>query len=446
MKNTPTLEINFLQKNQDSPPKQPIRFNLTILKNGLFTLSNFADYYNLFINLSEWIEKTNKLKNSEGKYDTFLRLNRKFVEDSIDNSIFWKDFPYENQVEKVSHSVALKSNFHSEASLLTDRHLDISQFKDETKRNIEKLPANNHIIFGCKQGHLYEYSVNIEKIVNDFGKSLNGPFWSMAATYDGKSLFLCDQSSGFKEFDLSTYKEVKNFNILNPERVVVTYDNQFLITTVYYEKDNLTKWSLETKKKIHTWSSNIIRTIYSQTCTFDSKFQFIGYDAGFLAIFDLKKNQTVKTIEYFQNAIESVAISRDNLHAYISDTDGNIAKMKWDPNASTRNDFKFTKNSKVGTFATHRICLSSDEKNLFVGSCGIVRVFSTQKWKITKEFNLTYFVSGLSQVNYGQNVIVIEQNGNMTTIDVKTLEIQSTQKNVANGKRVLLIEVIKCLQ
>ena len=36
----------------------------------------------------------------------------------------------------------------------------------------------------------------------------------------------------------------------------------------------------------------------------------------------------------------------------------------------------------------------------------------------------------------------VEQNGTMTFIDANTLEIQSTEKNVANDKRILVTEVL----
>ena len=57
----------------------------------------------------------------------------------------------------------------------------------------------------------------------------------------------------FKELDISIRKQINSFNVKSAVFCVVTHDNKFLITADRGQPCNLTKWSIRTKKRLHTW-------------------------------------------------------------------------------------------------------------------------------------------------------------------------------------------------
>ena len=99
--------------------------------------------------------------------------------------------------------------------------------------------------------------MNEKRIVHEFGIIIFGEITSMATTFDNKILFVCSKNSDFREFDISTHNEVNTFEVKSPTLCVVTYDNQFLIITEGRFNCNLTKWSIQTKQKLHTWARNV---------------------------------------------------------------------------------------------------------------------------------------------------------------------------------------------
>ena len=61
-------------------------------------------------------------------------------------------------------------------------------------------------------------------------------------------------NGNFKELDISARKQVKNFPVKSARCCAVTFDNKFLVTADYGngENCNITKWSVRTKKELHT--------------------------------------------------------------------------------------------------------------------------------------------------------------------------------------------------
>lgn len=80
MKTTSLLEINFFEKDTSSNLKDPIRIELSLLKNGCYTLSNFETHGYLQYVLSDWLHIHNKLvslKTMQNKYREFLSSSLK---------------------------------------------------------------------------------------------------------------------------------------------------------------------------------------------------------------------------------------------------------------------------------------------------------------------------------------------------------------------------------
>ena len=140
--------------------------------------------------------------------------------------------------------------------------------------------------------------------------------------------------------------------------------------------------------------------------------------------------------------IVSVIFSRDNQSAFIGDAHGCIKQIKWQPNANSEDEFDFAEElKKVGDYGTKSICLTKDEKYLLIGSKALVIVFETLTRK-KKEIKLTDIVVEITLIKDGKKAIIAEINGNLSIIDLETLEISSIAKNIANDKMLHKITVI----
>ena len=102
--------------------------------------------------------------------------------------------------------------------------------------------------------------------MHDFGKILSDSISSIATTSDNKYLFVCAENGSFKEFDITihnqtspwrSYDQVNNFKVENAWKCVITYDNKFLITAPCGLIVKLTKHSMQTKEKLHTWDKTV---------------------------------------------------------------------------------------------------------------------------------------------------------------------------------------------
>ena len=140
--------------------------------------------------------------------------------------------------------------------------------------------------------------------------------------------------------------------------------------------------------------------------------------------------------------IFSVAFLRDNQSLFISEYSGNIKMIKWKTGANSGDDFDFSEEPKKVGFCTESICLTKDDKYLLVGSYELISVFDTMTREVTKEFYLTSIVRGINLIQDGKKAIIAEQKGELSIIDLETLEISSIAKNIINGKDLMKIAVI----
>ena len=147
--------------------------------------------------------------------------------------------------------------------------------------------------------------------------------------------------------------------------------------------------------------------------------------------------------------IYSVAFSHDNHCAFIGLWNGFIKIIRWKAGANSGDDFNSSEEPKrVGTGSTYSICLTRDDKYLLVGSRALVSVIKAKslRWKkkVIKEFKLTDEVRDIKLIKYGKQAIIAEKNGNLSILDLETLEISSVAENITNSKelnKIIVIEV-----
>ena len=141
--------------------------------------------------------------------------------------------------------------------------------------------------------------------------------------------------------------------------------------------------------------------------------------------------------------IYSIAFSRDNQKAFVSEFNGSIKMIKWEEGANSGRDFSFNHGSDyVGSSYTYSICLTKDEKYLLVVSYELLCVFDTTKRIVVKTFKLNGWISGINLIKDGKKAIIAEESGNLIILDLETLEIKKIAENIANGKTLKKVIVI----
>ena len=169
----------------------------------------------------------------------------------------------------------------------------------------------------------------------------------------------------------------------------------------------------------------------------------MGYTCGWLGIFDIQKDKTLKNIQALSSSICSVAFTQDNQSAFISDLGGKIKMIKWTPNATSENDFDFNKKTtQVGQCNTYNICLTRDDKNLLVGSDQLVSVYNIKTRNVTKEFKLNATVKGIKLIDDGTNALIAEINNDLTIINLETMEMSPSHRTIDDGENLQTIEII----
>ena len=69
--------------------------------------------------------------------------------------------------------------------------------------------------------------------------------------------------SEFKELDISTFKPVNSIPVKIFRELCFTHDNKSLITAEFATNAVLIKWSLRTKKELHSWKSGVETYVFS---------------------------------------------------------------------------------------------------------------------------------------------------------------------------------------
>ena len=333
----------------------------------------------------------------------------------------------------------------SENNIKIKNHEGGTKAKDSENDIDIKYLKDNKLFIAKNGGYLIEYSIIQKKTVHDFGRVfLDGEISSMTKTPDNKSQIVCDFYGYFKEFDISTRKQVSSFEVDSSKCCcIVTHDNKFLITAINELNCKLIKWSVRTKKKLYTWEG--IKQCFSQSCSQDNKYQLAGYQDGWIGILDLQNNKTIMNIKVLSDAIRSVAFSRDNQSAFISDWEGNLKIIKWQTDANSEDDFDFTdKPQSVSNCGTQSICLTKDEKYLIFGSKRTMCVYETATRKVMKYYDLSRDTREMKLIKDEKKAIIAEGNGNLSSLDLETLELSLIAENITEDNITGDTEVDPC--
>ena len=107
--------------------------------------------------------------------------------------------------------------------------------------------------------------------------------------------------------------------------------------------------------------------------------------------------------------------------------------IKWQAGANFEDDFEFTQDYKPTTNASCPICLTKDDKYLLVGSNKLVSVFETTTRELMTEFELSDTVAGIGLIKNDRKAIIAEDNGNLTIINLETLQKKTIVQDIFNG-------------
>jgi len=135
-------------------------------------------------------------------------------------------------------------------------------------RTFEKCLKGDRMFIGGYDNNLFDYSVKKNRMLRRFGKICNSSrgysrIFSMTISIDNKTLFLCLGNGGLREFTIRTHKETNHFGIEQADYCLVTYDNKYLIIVESGKDPKFLKYSIETKKLVNTWHSNIAENLSS---------------------------------------------------------------------------------------------------------------------------------------------------------------------------------------
>ena len=139
-----------------------------------------------------------------------------------------------------------------------------------------------------------------------------------------------------------------------------------------------------------------------------------------------------------------MAFSHDSKSVFISDGAGNIKMEKWREDTYPGHESNYTEEPiKVGGSNTYSICLTKDEKYLLVGSNKLLQVFETTEKIVQKKFKLKSMVEVITLTKNGHYALIGEYDGNLSILDLETLEISLIAKNITtNRKRLCFMTLI----
>ena len=430
------LEINFLQPENQPLTIQPAKFNLTQLENGNYVLSKFEDYSTLKSQILNWQKINSGIQDFQERYRIFVESNKKKITDIIQNYDFWINFR-----ESLNYNDHLKSKLTEEFTFSLDVQIG-KQFPCAKQKKQLKYPEGDRFFVEDAHSSLKEYSRIEKKIVYDFG-NIGTDVISMTKSPDNMSLFVCSIENSLKEFNIFTHKEVNNFDSPNFDFSVVTWDNQFLLTCEDYDNCTLKKFSMKTKQLLYTWNGIIDKTMCSQHCSYDNRYQFLGYDCGWLGIFDIKNEKTIKNVQILTHGICSVAFTKDCLGAYISDDVGNFEMIRWISNAYSGADFKSTQNrTHFSGYHEQSLCLTKNDKNLIAVMDGTLSIVSTRTKKIIFQIKSINNILHAEIIKDGTKALIVEKYGSSYIIDLETMKLSSFNESFSLDYEIFFVVIL----
>lgn len=231
--------------------------------------------------------------------------------------------------------------------------------------------------FGNGDNHLIEFSTKMTNPVFEF-LGPKGKVNSICMMPDKKSLYCATNTGEIYQFTTNTYKCLKNIDTKKSiKKMDLTKNGKFLLIA-FDESKTLEITNAQSMKLIRSY-------YYKDDCDavhscLDSKLAFLSIENCNLHIVDIQTGLLLKNFQPMQDHVYDMDFFKDGFHAILGDNSGNVKKLRWTANPSSADDFEIVADyEKPGGFYLYGVRLSKDEKNVFLGSKGGVRVFNFEK-------------------------------------------------------------------
>ena len=327
-------------------------------------------------------------------------------------------------------------------SKLIPRDSFIAKSKKQKKISKPKI-TGPHVLFGDDCGHLFEHSIDQNKITHNF-EQFNDKIITIVIAPNKKSIYVATALPALYKFDLQSYKLIKKMKMSYQYNENISITSRYLIIQTY-NHFCLELWSIQNQKLICTIKLHTTESIRSLTCSKDNNFVFIGHDSGYLSIVSIKNNQILKTTKDFDIEICSIIIFKDNQNAIVSDFDGHIKKLNWKQDAKNDYDFQYIKNyGNVSGSYTTNICLNNNEDSIFI--CSYLEVFiqNLDTGKKTAKFILCGVAKEVELVENGEKAVVVQDDGKIFILDLDVLGITEIDHGheLTNGNHTRCTKII----
>lgn len=289
-----------------------------------------------------------------------------------------------------------------------------------------KYPKGGRVIAILGSNSQLDYSLLWKREQNAFIKNPKAEGITLEITPDNKNMLLCSVEGGFIEYGGLDFHEIKRFATGQQNLLAITKDNNFFYSFCNFNDGFLRKWSLRTKKKIHAWATNLF--VWSQKCSYDSKYLFAATKKGELQIVDIKNDQVIATEKLSKFGIIDMSFSRDNSCAYILDYKATIKPIRWKSNAICQKDFDFSGPVlKLDLYAVCVMCLSRDDKCLFVTSGPNVAIINTLKMTVISKHKLMgSSIVSFDQVGDAKEVLISQEDGVQRLCNTENMSLKET--------------------
>lgn len=161
----------------------------------------------------------------------------------------------------------------------------------------------------------------------------------------------------------------------------------------------------------------------------------MGFTEGFLGVFNIQTNQSIKNFKVLTSSIYSMACKPDNTGAYINDYSGAVRLITWKENPSKKDDFDLSEEPRRGPAKrTKQICLTQDSKKLFVCAKDMVRLCWPLLLSSTKEYETNFETKRVMQIKNGKQVLLVNDI-ELRVCDFETFRLKSHHRPLDFFKR-----------
>merc|ERR1711976_316232 len=156
----------------------------------------------------------------------------------------------------------------------------------------------------------------------------------------------------------------------------------------------------------------------------DSKYLFLGFSKGNLAIYNLENDEFLR-IHALPERILSISFIKDYQTALICDVMGNLRKIRWQANAEKPADYDFTFNTiNLGIDHVSKICMTNDQKYFVVGTVSdTIALFSTRNSKKITQFCMGNYINEITVNNQDKYILSFNRYTTIDKIDLRTFQM-----------------------